>query len=101
MQLYDAFTITPLLYLEDIGFCAKGEAGAFVASGATLPGGSLPMNTNGGGLSYQHPGMYGMQLLNEAVRRLRETDDHVVLGHGMNGPLASHATVVLGDASTR
>ena len=53
---YDSFTITALLHLEDLGFCAKGEGGAFVESGATAPGGSLPMNTNGGGLSYTHPG---------------------------------------------
>ena len=65
---YDSFTITALLHLEDLGFCAKGEGGAFVESGATAPGGSLPMNTNGGGLSYTHPGMYGMFLITEAVQ---------------------------------
>ena len=53
---YDSFTITALLHLEDLGFCAKGEGGAFVADGKLGPGGSLPMNTNGGGLSYTHPG---------------------------------------------
>ena len=66
-----AFTITALLHLEDLGFCEKGEGGAFVESGATAPGGSLPMNTNGGGLSYTHPGMYGMFLITEAVKQLR------------------------------
>ncbi len=68
---YDSFTITALLHLEDLGFCAKGEGGAFVEDGKLGPGGSLPMNTNGGGLSYTHPGMYGMFLLVEAVRQLR------------------------------
>ena len=68
---YDSFTITALLHLEDLGFCAKGEGGAFVEDGRLGPGGSLPMNTNGGGLSYTHPGMYGMFLLVEAVRQLR------------------------------
>ena len=68
---YDSFTITALLHLEDLGFCAKGEGGAFVADGKLGPGGALPMNTNGGGLSYTHPGQYGMFLLVEAVRQLR------------------------------
>ena len=68
---YDSFTITALLHLEDLGFCAKGEGGAFVADGKLGPGGSLPMNTNGGGLSYTHPGQYGMFLLVEAVHQLR------------------------------
>ena len=68
---YDSFTITALLHLEDLGFCAKGEGGAFVADGKLGPGGSFPMNTNGGGLSYTHPGQYGMFLLVEAVRQLR------------------------------
>ncbi len=58
-QIYDAFTITPILFLEDLGFCAKGDGGPFAASGAIAHGGALPMNTNGGGLSYTHPGMYG------------------------------------------
>jgi acetyl-CoA acetyltransferase len=57
VQLYDAFTINTILFLEDLGFCAKGEGGPFVASGAIAPGGSLPVNTNGGGLSCVHPGM--------------------------------------------
>ena len=68
---YDSFTITALLHLEDLGFCAKGEGGAFVEDGKLGPGGALPMNTNGGGLSYTHPGQYGMFLLVEAVRQLR------------------------------
>src|ERR1039457_4810860 len=71
---YDSFTITALLHLEDLGFCAKGEGGAFVEDGKLGPGGSLPMNTNGGGLSFTHPGMYGMFLIVQAVRQLRGED---------------------------
>ena len=71
VELYDAFTINPILFLEDLGFCPKGEGGRFVEGGRIAPGGSLPVNTNGGGLSYCHPGMYGLFLLIEAVRQLR------------------------------
>ena len=106
-QLYDAFTITPILFLEDLGFCAKGEGGPFAASGAIGPGGSLPLNTNGGGLSYTHPGMYGLHAIVEAVRQLRgECEDRQVSGcdvavaHGNGGVLSSQATVVLGSAAT-
>jgi acetyl-CoA acetyltransferase len=81
LQAYDSFTITALLHLEDLGFCAKGEGGAFVADGRLGPGGALPTNTNGGGLSYTHPGMYGMFLIVEAVRQLRgEGGDRQVEG---------------------
>ena len=71
LQLYDAFTINTLLFLEDLGFCAKGESGPFVEGGRIGPGGELPVNTNGGGLSCVHPGMYGVFLVVEAVRQLR------------------------------
>ncbi len=71
LEAYDSFTITALLHLEDLGFCAKGEGGPFVMDGKLGPGGALPTNTNGGGLSYTHPGMYGMFLIVEAVRQLR------------------------------
>lgn len=71
LELYDASTINPVLFLEDLGFCAKGEGGELVSSGAIAPGGRLPVNTNGGGLSYCHPGMYGIFALVEAVRQLR------------------------------
>ena len=71
VELYDAFTINTILFLEDLGFCKKGEGGAFVAGGAIAPGGALPVNTNGGGLSCVHPGMYGMFTVVEAVRQLR------------------------------
>ena len=108
VELYDAFTITPILFLEDLGFCAKGEGGDFVSGGRIAPGGELPVNTNGGGLSYCHPGMYGMLLLIEAVRQLRgECGErqvegaHVALAHGNGGVLSSQATVLLGDESTR
>ncbi|HET6949577.1 MAG TPA: acetyl-CoA acetyltransferase [Acidimicrobiales bacterium] len=104
---YDSFTITALLHLEDLGFCAKGEGGAFVEDGRLGPGGSLPMNTNGGGLSYTHPGMYGMFLLVEAVRQLRgEAGDRqipghrVAVAHGSGGVLSTMGTVVLGTEET-
>jgi acetyl-CoA acetyltransferase len=104
---YDSFTITALLHLEDLGFCAKGEGGAFVEDGRLGPGGSLPMNTNGGGLSYTHPGMYGMFLLVEAVRQLRgeagdrQIDRHdVAVAHGSGGVLSTMGTVVLGTEAT-
>ncbi len=71
VQLYDSFTITVLLLLEDLGFCAKGEGGSFVEGGRLAPGGRLPANTDGGGLSACHPGMRGIFLLAEAVRQLR------------------------------
>src|SRR5947208_2643832 len=63
VELYDAFTINTILFLEDLGFCPKGEGGMFVEDGRIAPGGELPVNTNGGGLSYCHPGMYGLFLL--------------------------------------
>ena len=96
-QLYDAFTITPILFLEDLGFCEKGEGGAFVADGAIAPGGSLRVNTSGGGLSYGHPGMNGLPLLVEAVREVREEGKDVVLAHGNGGVLSAQATVLLGS----
>ena len=71
LMCYDAFAHLPLYMLEDLGFVGRGESGAFVASGATRPGGTLPMNTNGGGLSYTHTGMYGMFAIQEAIRQLR------------------------------
>ena len=106
-MLYDAFTITPILFLEDLGFCAKGEGGAFVSQGGIAPGGHLAVNTNGGGLSYCHPGMYGLLLLVEAVRQLRgECGERQVaacdlaVAHGNGGVLSSQATVVLGREPT-
>ncbi|MEO7127290.1 MAG: thiolase [Rhodoferax sp.] len=105
LQLYDAFTINTLLFLEDLGFCKKGEAGAFVEGGAIAPGGRLPVNTNGGGLSCVHPGMYGIFALIEAVRQLRgdageRQVPHVqtALAHGNGGTLSSQSTAILGTA---
>jgi acetyl-CoA acetyltransferase len=107
VELYDAFTINTILFLEDLGFCRKGEGGAFVSGGRIGPGGSLPVNTNGGGLSYCHPGMYGLFLLIEAVRQLRGEcgarqvkDCEVALAHGNGGVLSSQATVILGAQAT-
>jgi acetyl-CoA acetyltransferase len=107
VEIYDSFTITVLLALEDLGFCAKGEGGAFVEDAGLGPGGARPTNTNGGGLSYTHPGMYGMFLLVEAARQLRgECGDRQVPGasvavaHGCGGVLSSTSTVVLGTEET-
>jgi acetyl-CoA acetyltransferase len=107
VELYDAFTINTILFLEDLGFCKKGEGGAFVASGAIAPGGRLPVNTNGGGLSCVHPGMYGMFTLVEAVRQLRGEagqrqvlDAQVALCHGNGGVLSSQITNILGTEAT-
>ncbi|WP_172652964.1 thiolase C-terminal domain-containing protein [Rhodococcus opacus] len=71
LQVYDAFAHVPLYALEDLGFVGRGESGAFVEEGHTAPGGSLPMNTNGGGLAYTHTGMYGMFALQESIRQIR------------------------------
>ncbi len=107
VQLYDAFTINTILFLEDLGFCRKGEGGAFVEDGAIAPGGRLPVNTNGGGLSCCHPGMYGLFPLIEAVRQLRGeagerqiAETELALVHGNGGQLSSQVTAILGTAAT-
>jgi acetyl-CoA acetyltransferase len=107
VQLYDAFTINPIVFLEDLGFCAKGEGGPFVAGGGIAPGGRLPVNTNGGGLSHTHPGMLGVFLIIEAVRQLRgeagerqQPGVDVALVHGNGGALSAQATAVLGTLET-
>lgn len=107
VMLYDAFTINTLLFLEDLGFCAKGEAGALVSSGAISPGGRLPVNTNGGGLSCNHPGMYGLFTVIESVEQLRGTAGarqvpgvELSLAHANGGVLSSQATAILGSAAT-
>jgi len=105
---YDSFTITALLHLEDLGFCAKGEGGPFAAEGSLGPGrGPLAMNTNGGGLSFTHPGMYGMFLVTEAVRQLRgECGERQVPGaqvavaHGSGMLLSVMSTAILGTEAT-
>ncbi len=107
VMLYDAFTITTVLFLEDLGFCKKGEGGPFVEGGRIAPGGELAVNTNGGGLSYNHPGMYGLLLLIEAVRQVRGecgerqvAEANVALVHGNGGVLSSQVTAVLGSEAT-
>lgn len=105
VELYDAFTINPILFLEDLGFCKKGEGGAFIEGGRIEPGGEFPMNTNGGGLSCVHPGMYSIFLIIEAVTQLR-AEAHarqvhgaeVALVHGNGGVLSSQATAILSSA---
>lgn len=103
VQVYDAFTINTILFVEDLGFCGKGEGGAFVSEGGIAPGGRLPVNTNGGGLSYAHPGMNGLHGIVEAARQVRGAaanqiaDVRLSLAHGNGGALSSQATVVLGE----
>ncbi|HVB90509.1 MAG TPA: acetyl-CoA acetyltransferase [Acidimicrobiales bacterium] len=104
---YDSFTITALLHLEDLGFCPKGEGGPFVEDGKLGPGGALPMNTNGGGLSFTHPGMYGMFLITEAVRQLRGEGGarqvpgaEIAVAHGSGMVLSCMSTAVLGTEAT-
>lgn len=100
-EFYDAFTIVPMLALEALGFCKPGESGAFVAGQRTAPGGAFPMNTNGGGLSYTHTGMYGIFTLIEAVRQLRGEcgarqvpDATVAICHGTGGVWSAAATMI-------
>jgi len=102
LMIYDAFAHVPIYGLEALGFVAKGEAGAFIAEGNTEPGGRLPLNTNGGGLSYTHTGMYGMFAIQEGVRQVRgeapaqlpDVDISVVVGNG--GMFATSGVLVLG-----
>jgi acetyl-CoA acetyltransferase len=103
VEVYDSFTYTALVTLEELGFCAKGEGGPFVSKQRTAPGGDFPMNTNGGGLSYTHPGMYGMFLLIEAVRQLRGecgdrqvSDARLALVNATGGMLSATGTLILG-----
>ena len=107
-MIYDSFTITVLETLEDLGFCKKGEGGDFVSGGRLQVGGELPINTDGGGLSSNHPGMRGIFLLLEATRQLRHKFEgtprqvencQVALCHGTGGALGSRhsgGTVILG-----
>ena len=102
-EVYDSFTITVVLTLEALGFCGRGEGGAFVSGQRTAPGGAFPLNTNGGGLSYCHPGMYGIFTLIESTRQLRGEcgarqveGARVAVANGTGGVLSSAATVVLG-----
>lgn len=107
LELYDAFTINTILFLEDLGYCAKGEGGAFVADGRIAPGGALAVNTNGGGLSCTHPGMYGIFTVIEAAHQIRGTAPglqlpsvDLALAHGNGGVLSSQVTAILGSEAT-
>ncbi len=103
LMIYDAFAHLPLYGLEDLGFCRPGEAAAFIGERHTAPGGKLPLNTNGGGLSYMHSGMYGMYALQESVRQLRGTAAAQVRGakisiaHGVGGMFGASGTIVFGN----
>ncbi|MDA0790712.1 MAG: thiolase [Proteobacteria bacterium] len=103
LMVYDAFAHLPFYGLEDLGFCKRGEAGPFIEEGNTAPGGSLPMNTNGGGLSYMHSGMYGMYALQESVRQVRGTasaqvpDVNISVCHGVGGMFAASGTIIMGN----
>jgi acetyl-CoA acetyltransferase len=100
-MIYDAFAHLPIYGLEDLGFVPRGEAGRFISDGHTRPGGALPLNTNGGGLSYTHTGMYGMFALQESVRQLRGNapaqvpNARISVAHGVGGMFAAAGTVVL------
>ncbi|WP_339948249.1 thiolase [uncultured Albimonas sp.] len=101
LMIYDAFAHLPIYGLEDLGFVGRGEAGPFIAEGNTRPGGKLPLNTNGGGLSYMHSGMYGMYALQESVRQMRGISPAQVEGaeisvcHGVGGMFTAAGTVVM------
>ncbi|MBL8381716.1 MAG: thiolase [Burkholderiales bacterium] len=102
LMIYDAFAHLPIYGLEDLGFVGRGEAGAFIAERHTAPGGKLPTNTNGGGLSYMHSGMYGMYALQESVRQVRGIapaqvpDVEVSVCHGVGGMFAASGTIIMG-----
>jgi acetyl-CoA acetyltransferase len=115
LQLYDAFTINTILFLEDLGLCKKGEGKDFVGGGRIAPGGALPVNTNGGGLSCVHPGMYGLFVTIEAIRQIRAAagddegsrepggwvpDVRLALAHGNGGVLSSQVTSIWGAGQT-
>jgi acetyl-CoA acetyltransferase len=103
LMIYDAFAHLPLYGLEDLGFCKPGEAAAFVRERNTAPGGKLPLNTNGGGLSYMHSGMYGMYALQESVRQMRGIapaqvpDASIAVSHGVGGMFGAAGTIIFGN----
>lgn len=103
LMIYDAFAHLPMYGLEDLGFVKRGEAKDFIWEGNTRPGGKLPLNTNGGGLSYTHTGMYGMFALQESVRQVRGTapaqvpDVTISVAHGVGGMFSASGTVVLSN----
>ena len=101
LMIYDAFAHLPIYGLEDLGFCDRGQAATFIEQRNTAPGGKLPLNTNGGGLSYMHSGMYGMYALQESVRQLRGIapaqvpNCKISIAHGVGGMFAASGTIVL------
>jgi len=103
LMIYDAFAHLPIYGLEDLGFVGRGEAGAFIAERNTAPGGKLPLNTNGGSLSYMHSGMYGMYALQESVRQMRGIAPAQVEGaeisvcHGVGGMFAASGTIIMSN----
>jgi hypothetical protein len=111
LMIYDApcslpgasFAHLPIYGLEDLGFVPRGEAGTFIADRNTAPGGKLPLNTNGGGLSYMHSGMYGMYALQESVRQMRGTAPAQIPGaklsvcHGVGGIFAASGTIIMSN----
>jgi acetyl-CoA acetyltransferase len=103
LMIYDAFAHLPIYGLEALGFVGPGEAGAFIEEGNTAPGGGLPMNTNGGGLSYTHTGMYGMFAIQESVRQVRGTapaqvpDVKISVAQGVGGMFAAAGTLILSN----
>jgi acetyl-CoA acetyltransferase len=103
LMIYDAFAHLPLYGLDDLGFCKPGESAAFIWDRNTAPGGKLPVNTNGGGLSYMHSGMYGMYALQESVRQMRGIAAAQVPGakisiaHGVGGMFAASGTIVFSN----
>ncbi|MCP3854797.1 MAG: thiolase [Actinomycetia bacterium] len=102
LMIYDAFAHLPIYGLEDLGFVGQGEGPAFITEGNTRAGGQLPLNTNGGGLSYMHSGMYGMYALQESVRQVRGVAaaqvEHVEISvaHGVGGMFGAAGTIVFG-----
>jgi acetyl-CoA acetyltransferase len=103
LMIYDAFAHLPIYGLEDLGFVGRGEGGDFIWEGNTKPGGKLPLNTNGGGLSYMHSGMYGMYALQESIRQMRGTSPAQVEGaktslcHGVGGMFSASGSVMFSN----
>jgi acetyl-CoA acetyltransferase len=107
LMIYDAFAHLPIYGLEDLGFCKRGEAASFIWERNTAAGGKLPLNTNGGGLSYMHSGMYGMYALQESVRQMRGIAPAQIPGakisvcHGVGGMFAASGTIIMTNEAGR
>jgi len=107
LMIYDAFAHLPIYGLEDLGFVPRGEAGRFIAERNTAPGGKLPLNTDGGGLSYMHSDMYGMYALQESVRQMRGTapaqipDAKISVCHGVGGMFAASGMIIMSNEQPR